>query len=564
MKFLENLRINTRILLIVVFSIAAMLALGALIIKQQHDEMIQSRIAKIRDISETARGIAKRLDERAEKGEITRDDAMARFKEAIYGMWFENGTNYLFAWTLDGTAVAHPAKPSLEGKNLIGLKDKNGLPLIAKLAENARLPGGKELWYSWPRSGSEVPVPKLGYSIGYEPWNIFVGTGVYLDDVEAVFKRQVISALIFVGVALLFVVIMSVTITRSLTRPIGRLKDAMTRVAGGDTGVSVEYTDNKAEIGEFARALDTFKAQAEEAAQLRAEREEIERRNREEQIAERNQLADGFETDVGGITETVSTSATEMAGNMKGLQEIAARTQQQAQNAANLTASASENVNTVAAAAEQLTASIQEISRQTAEASRVSAEAVQKAEETNRNVGRLEESAREIGEVVALISDIAEQTNLLALNATIEAARAGDAGKGFAVVASEVKNLATQTAKATGEISEKISSIQADTATAVTAIAEIKQVISTISETGTSVASAVEQQGMATQEIVRNVQAAADGTGRVVSEVSSLSENASQTGVYAEKVGTLAAAVNEASSRLKDRSADFVKGIRSA
>jgi methyl-accepting chemotaxis protein len=564
MKMLENLKINTRILLIVVFSIAAMLSLGALLIHQQHEEMIQSRITKIRDISETAAGIAQRLHEREQKGELTHEEAVARFREALYGMWFEKRSNYVFAWTLDGVALVHPAKPELEGKNLITLKDKNGLPLIRMLAENSRTPGGKELWYVWPRPGSDVPVSKLGYSISFQPWGIFVGTGVYVDDVYAVFKRQVVSAVIFVAIALVFVIGMTVLVTRSLTHPIGRLKDAMTRVAGGDTDVTVDYTDNKAEIGDFARALNTFKAQTEDAARMRTEREELERRTQAEQANARKQLADGFEQDVGGITESVFTSAGEMVVNMKGLQDIAVRTKEQAQTAANLTESASENVNTVAAAAEELTASIQEISRQTSEASRVSANAVQKAEETNRNVERLEASAREIGEVVALISDIAEQTNLLALNATIEAARAGDAGKGFAVVASEVKNLATQTAKATGEISAKIAGIQADTSMAVTSIDAIRQVISQLSENGASVAAAVEQQGMATQEIVRNVQAAADGASKVVNEVTSLSEAASQTGVFADKVSTLAAAVNDATSQLKERSTNFVSGIRAA
>jgi murein DD-endopeptidase MepM/ murein hydrolase activator NlpD len=176
-------------------------------------------------------------------------------------------------------------------------------------------------------------------------------------------------------------------------------------------------------------------------------------------------------------------------------------------------------VQTVAAAAEELNASIAEIGRQVQSASTMAGGAVQQAEKTNQQVQGLAEAAQKIGDVVKLISDIAAQTNLLALNATIEAARAGDAGKGFAVVASEVKNLATQTAKATEEISQQIASIQAATGEAVGAIQGIGKTIVEINQVASSIAAAVEEQNASTREIARNVQETSAGTQEVSSNI---------------------------------------------
>ena len=198
---------------------------------------------------------------------------------------------------------------------------------------------------------------------------------------------------------------------------------------------------------------------------------------------------------------------------------------------------ASTNVQTVASAGEELFSSINEISRQVAESARISNEASEHAQQTNVQINGLAEAAQGIGEVISLINDIASQTNLLALNATIEAARAGEAGKGFAVVASEVKNLATQTGKATEDISVKIAQIQTATQQSVTAIGTITHTIGRINEISTMIASAVEEQGSATQEIARNVQEeAARGTQEVSSGISHVSQVVGETGAAATQV----------------------------
>ena len=230
--------------------------------------------------------------------------------------------------------------------------------------------------------------------------------------------------------------------------------------------------------------------------------------------------------------------------------KIAGDTESESINVASAAEQATVSVQTVASASEELTSSIGEISRQVSHSAEIASKAVDAATITNDTIQELAEGSKRIGEVINLINDIAEQTNLLALNATIEAARAGDAGKGFAVVASEVKNLANQTAKATEDIGEQISSIQGSTGEAVSAIASISSTISEMNEIATTIASAVEEQGAATNEISRNVQEAATGTADVSQSIISVKSGA-------EKTGEASGAVQNSAQQLSDQFNSF-------
>jgi methyl-accepting chemotaxis protein len=230
------------------------------------------------------------------------------------------------------------------------------------------------------------------------------------------------------------------------------------------------------------------------------------------------------------VVEIVSSSATELQASSRSLASTSEETARQATAVAAASDQATKNVQTVAAAAEELTASIAEIARHVQDSAKICGEAVKEAESTNSTIKELGTASNEIGQVIKVITSIAQQTNLLALNATIEAARAGEAGKGFAVVANEVKELARQTAKATGDISQKIDAIQSSTRVAVSAIASISGIIVRINEISTTIAAAVEEQSAATNEISRNVAEAARGTAEVASTISGVSEAAAESG----------------------------------
>lgn len=273
-------------------------------------------------------------------------------------------------------------------------------------------------------------------------------------------------------------------------------------------------------------------------------------------------LANNFESNVGGVTEIVSSAVTELEATAQSLSHMAEETLVQASTVAAAAEEASTNVATVASAAEELTSSIDEITRRVQESATIANKASEQAAETNATVNTLREAAEKIGEVVGLINDIAGQTNLLALNATIEAARAGEAGKGFAVVASEVKELASQTARATEEIGAQILSMQQATEKSVVSIESISHTIARLNELATGVAAAVEEQSSATREIARSVEQASAGTREVTVNITSVSQSASETGESARQLLSAAAELGNQSNTLKSEVREFLEDIR--
>ena len=367
-----------------------------------------------------------------------------------------------------------------------------------------------------------------------------------------------------IAVILTGAVLLAFLLGRGLSRPLAAITAVMNRLSSGDTEVTIPGGERKDELGTMAMAVDVFRRNMIEASTLREAQEAAKQQAEIEKKALQRQMADRFEADVKSVVGAVAKATQDMRRVAGEITTSVNGTSERAAAAAAASEEASASVGTVAAATEELASSVAEIGRQVTHSSGVAEGAVVKAGQTTEMVGSLTTASEKIGDVLRLIGAIASQTNLLALNATIEAARAGDAGRGFAVVASEVKELASQTAKATEEIAGQVTAIQSATGDCVIAIGGISDTIREISGIATTIAAAVEQQDSATREIARSVQQAAAGTSEVSVNVAGASQAAEQSRVLADNVLVASGELSQHAAALFKSVDTFLAGLREA
>jgi len=460
--------------------------------------MVEDKQEKLRSLVEVPYSIFTENQRLESAGKLTREEAQKLSIDAIRVLRYDS-SNYFWINDLHPTMVIHPLKAELNGKDLTDMKDPTGKHLFVEMAEVVRKEGAGYVRYMWPRPGNEAPVPKMSYVKGFEPWGWMIGTGIYIDDVDAAWRAAAIKAGLAVALSIALIVAFSWTVGRSIVIPLGRVVGVLDKVAVGDLTVRLE-SRSQDEIGQMGQALDRAMDRMQKTI---------------ESIRSDSQA-------LASASEELSATSGELISNA-----------QETSNQANIVASAASEINrnlqTVATGSEEMKTTVKDIARNATEAAAVAREAVQITQETNESIGKLGESSVEIGQVIKVITSIAGQTNLLALNATIEAARAGDAGKGFAVVANEVKELAKETAKATETIGVRITAIQENTKHAVDSISTITGIINRMNDITTTIATAVEQQSVTTSEMSRNIGEAAKSSEAIVSSVGGVAQVAEGT-----------------------------------
>ncbi len=454
MKLLNNLPITAKLGILVGVTLLGLSAAGLYSAYMMQREMVSARVAQTRALVDTARNLAVGLQKQVEAGQMTKEAAVAEFARRAQTMTYDNGQGYMFAYTMDGTTVATPDVKKI-GTNQLDI-ETNGRKLARELRDGVAAKGDVTLRYEYYRPNEDKPIRKMSYAVAIPGWNMFVGTGAYLDDLDA----NLLPIILALGIAVLAIALFSGAIAwmigRSITRPLGQLGTRMQTLADGQLDEDIPGVGRRDEIGKMAATVQVFKDNALRIRGLEQQEAEAEKRAAAERQAAMQNIANEFEASVDGIVRSVASSAIGMQRTAESMTSSASDASGRAANVASASERASNNVGTVAAAAEELSSSVAEIARQVTQSTEIATKAVGDAERTNATVQVLSSGAEKIGEVVQLIHSIAAQTNLLALNATIEAARAGEAGRGFAVVASEVKALANQTAKATEEISARL------------------------------------------------------------------------------------------------------------
>jgi methyl-accepting chemotaxis protein len=559
---LNNLKIAPKLGILVSATLVGLCVASAVASYLMQREMRNARVNQVHAIVDMARNMALGLQKQVDAGQLTKEAAIAEFSRRANSMTYDNGAGYLYATSYDGVQLVS-GDPKQVGTNRMDVLT-NGRFLNRELMEGVKAKGEMLLSFEYMKPNEEKLIRKIGYAVAVPGWDMFLGSGAYLDDLDAKLRPVVLA----LGLATLLIGAISGTaawlIGRSISRPLRQLGACMHSLAEGELGEEIPGVGRGDEVGAMAATVQIFKDNAVRVRELEKSEADTRAGAANERRTVMENIANDFERSVNGIVRSVSMAAAGMQSTAESMTATASDASARAATVGAASESASNNVETVAAAAEELSSSVAEISRQVARSSEIATKAVGDAELTNATVKALSTGAEKIGEVVKLIHSIAAQTNLLALNATIEAARAGESGRGFAVVASEVKALANQTAKATEEISAQVAAMQSSTGDAVTAINGITETIAQMSEITVSISTAMEQQGDATREIARNIQSVAAGSTEISTHIGGVTTSATATGKAASEVLANARELDQQSGMLRSAVGGFLAKIRAA
>ena len=560
---LARLSIGRKVLLLAAVAVVQALVVSSYLLSSSYQQRFDDRVYAMRLLAEAAHGLLENLHARVEAGEFTREEALARLHEILVEMRFNDG-DYLYVYGYDGSVYSHPSD-SVRAMNIIDLREPGtDRFFIRDFVELVRTQGQGEIYYNWFRaSGSDEILEKAAYLIDFPAWEMYVGSGLYVDDLTAEFRGDVVAALIVIVLGAAAIAVCGYYVSRNIGSGVRGIAESMSSLSDGNTDIEVPGLDRGDEIGALAQSATVFQERLERSKALEVEREENSRKQAA-RLDRMQQLVNETRRSTEESVDQVSSLIKDLLSTADALTKSAQNTAKQTDEAKSSSQQVDHAVQTVASAAEEMSTSARGVADQMTRARDAAAQASTQASQVQGVISELNSAGSRITEVVQLIEAIAEQTNLLALNATIEAARAGDAGKGFAVVASEVKHLAQRTGQSTEQIRCQVETMMGAIGESVSAVETIATTIGDLNVMATSVAQAMEEQSAATGQIGVSASQAATGTSTAHDSIVAVRQEVQVSTNQSESLRKLADGLSQRSSELRDNLDKFLRDVLAA
>ena len=591
LDFIRNAPVNRRITINLLLALTGIIVVGLISISSTKDRMLDARKTQVKQLVDVTHSILTFYYNQQQAGRLSQTEAQQAAKEQISTVRYGNN-DYFWINDYNAAMVMHPIKPQLDGKDLANFADTSGKKIFSVFASEVEKNGQGFVDYHWAKPGFDDPVAKISYVKGFKPWGWIIGSGLYLDDVDAAFTDSLISLLLNIVVVASIMLTVSIFIAQTILKQLGSdiwdLDFLVRKLTAGQLGQRITAKNGKkvngiaGQVNELADNLENsmrvISLHSGSITSCAAELVKIrylvssDAKKSQSIVTETMEHNKGLGNEIQAITQaitktsgsisTVSEAAQEVSTSVitiaAGAEEASANIYTMASAAEEITANlggvnesleqVDKSVNGVAESIRKMTTSLGEVRELCISASQESTKAKNLADSTSEVMKRLSGSAQEIGEVVEIINNIAEQTNMLAINASIEAAGAGEAGKGFAVVANEVKDLARQTGDATKMIYEKIQGIQKSTLEVAGANTEIGGVIGRINRSNQEISFSIDQQNHTIQNISQAMVGVTEGASEVTRNAAELNMAASEVARAAQEAANGTAEVASTAS----------------